>query len=84
MNLLVLFIELAFQAYMILIVVRAMMPWFPHNRYDPRVSWIYSATDPVLQPIRRGLPPMKIGMDASPFVAIVLLWVIQKIIVSIL
>ncbi len=75
-------IELAFQAYMLLIVVRAILPWVPHNRYDPRISWIYAATEPVLQPIRNGLPPMKIGLDASPFVAIVLLWIIEKIIVS--
>ena len=84
MNYLIFLINLFFQVYILLIVVRAILPWIPHNRFNPLIAFVYEVTDPILQPIRRGLPPMKIGIDASPFVAIVLLWILQQIILRIL
>lgn len=84
MNYLVFLVGLFFKVYMILIAVRAILPWMPHNKFNPVIAYIYEVTDPVLQPIRKGLPPNKFGLDASPFVAIFMLWVIEQILTSVL
>jgi len=84
MALLIDLINLFFQVYIILVVIRAILPWIPHNRFNPLIAFVCNVTDPILLPLRKGLPPMRIGLDASPFVAIVLLWILQQIIVSLL
>ncbi len=80
MSALIFIINTVFQIYILLLLVRAVLPWIPHNRFHPVVSSLYSITEPVLAPIRRGLPPMRIGVDASPFIAMILLWLLQQII----
>jgi uncharacterized protein YggT (Ycf19 family) len=45
---------------------------------------IYEATEPILSMIRNGLPPAWIGVDASPFIAIILLYVIQQVLLRLL
>jgi YggT family protein len=77
-------INIVFQACIVLVFIRAILPWFPHNRYDPMVSWIYSLTDPILGPIKNGLPPTRMGMDFSPFIAILGLWLLQKLVMNVL
>ena len=84
MSYLVYLIDLTFKVYMLLIAIRALLPWFRHNKGNPVIAFIYSSTDPILSPIKNGLPPMKIGMDVSPFIAIVLLWLCEQIFLTIL
>jgi len=55
------------------------LPFIPHNRYHPLVRPVYDLTDPVLIPIRQGLPPTRIGFDVSPFIVILLLSLIQRL-----
>jgi YggT family protein len=56
----------------LLIVVRALLSWFPSVDYDhPLIEWIVRITDPILLPVRRVLPPLG-GLDLSPLVAILL------------
>jgi|GEM_PF-375330 len=70
--------------YILLIVARAVLPWLPIGRFNTAVRLVYSATDPVIQPIRKGIPPSFVGIDAAPFVAIVLIWILQQVIISLL
>ena len=85
MRLLVLtFINLAFDLAYVLIVVRAFLTYLPHNRYHPIIKPAYDMTEPLLSIIRKGLPPEKIGLDASPFIAIVLLYMLQQVLLNIL
>jgi len=72
-------INLAFDAAYILIIIRAFLTYLPHNRYHPIIKPAYDMTEPLLSIIRKGLPPEKIGLDASPFIAIVLLYLLQQI-----
>ncbi|MFA4906447.1 MAG: YggT family protein [Candidatus Margulisiibacteriota bacterium] len=74
-------INVLFSVYYFIMVLRAILPWIPHNREHALIKPIYRLTDPVLAPIRMGLPPPKVGMDVSPFIAIILLWLVQQIIV---
>jgi len=77
-------INLAFDAAYILIIIRAFLTYLPHNRYHPIIKPAYDMTEPLLSIIRKGLPPAKIGLDASPFIAIVLLYLLQQILLKIL
>jgi len=77
-------INLAFDAAYILIVIRAFLTYLPHNRFHPIIKPAYDMTEPLLSIIRKGLPPEKIGLDASPFIAIVLLYMLQQVLLNIL
>ena len=84
MDFVIFVINFLFSVYYILLALRAILPWIPHNRMNALISPIYRLTDPFLNPIRAGLPPLKIGIDASPFVGIILLWLLQRIIIRLL
>lgn len=84
MHYIVSFIDLFFQVFILLIVIRALISWVPHNPFIPVVELITNLTEPVLGPIRKGLPPNSLGLDASPMVAIILLWILWQVVLSIL
>lgn len=63
-----------------LIVVRAVISWFSPSPYNQIVQFLYSVTDPMLNPIRRILP--RTGrFDLSPMVAILILIFLKLFIV---
>lgn len=63
------------------IFARAILSWFPIDRSGPVVQALEAITDPVLDPLRRVIPP--IGMiDVSPMVAIITLFIIAGILRS--
>ncbi len=63
------------QLYLLVLVVRVLMSWFPISRDGPMATvagGLYTVTDPVLVPLRRLLPPVRMGhmaLDLSPIVA---------------
>jgi YggT family protein len=68
------------QLLTILIVLRAILTWIPSVDYrHPLMRVIMQLTDPILEPIRRVLPPVG-GFDFSPLVAILLLQLVSKLI----
>jgi YggT family protein len=78
-DLIVSILNLLFNVYYILILVRSLLPFVPHNRYHPLVSPVYGLTEPLLLPIRQGMPPMQVGFDVSPFIVILLLSLAQRL-----
>lgn len=76
------FFNLLFGVCYFFLVLRAVLPWIPHNRMNPLIRPVYDLTDPVLNPIRVALPPQKIGFDVSPFVGIILFWLLQGFVVN--
>jgi YggT family protein len=83
-QILIALVNLVFDAAYILMVIRAFLPYVPHNRFHPLVKPAYDLTEPLLSVMRKGLPPEKIGVDASPFIGIVLLYLVQQIILYVL
>jgi YggT family protein len=60
------------------IFARAIISWFPIDRSGPVVQALNAVTEPILEPLRRVIPP--IGMiDITPMVAMILLLVIGGI-----
>ncbi|GJL82271.1 MAG: hypothetical protein DHS20C01_19050 [marine bacterium B5-7] len=60
---------------------RAIMSWFQQGGYSPLTRLLDSLSEPLLAPIRRVLPPVG-GLDFSPFVLIILLTLVLKLIVK--
>ena len=73
------------QIYVLLLVVRVVMSWFPISPNGPAetvAGFLYMVTDPVLVPLRRLLPPVRMGamaLDLSPIVAFFGLSVLRSI-----
>lgn len=78
-------VHLAFNLFFLLMLVRCVISWIRPSHYHPIVRWVENTTDPVLEPIRRILPPWKtLGLDFSPAIAIFIAWIIARILVAIL
>jgi YggT family protein len=73
-------INAAFTLYYLLILAKVFLPWFPKLKSSFLGQLVSASTDPLLKVIRKGLPPDWFGMDVSPFIALLLLWVLQKIV----
>ncbi|OGB90181.1 hypothetical protein A2625_04280 [candidate division WOR-1 bacterium RIFCSPHIGHO2_01_FULL_53_15] len=71
-------VNLLFIIFYLLFVIRAVLPWLRHDRQNPIIRPVYLATDWLVNPIRAGLPPQKIGLDVSPYVAIILLYLFKR------
>ena len=63
------------------IIVRSLLSWFPIDREGPVVQVIVSITEPVLEPLRRVIPPIGM-MDLSPLVATIILFIIANQLVA--
>jgi YggT family protein len=68
--------------YLILLFIRVLLSWFPNvNWFDPPFSILSQLTDPYLNVFRSIIPPLG-GMDFSPFLAFLLLQVVQQVVAS--
>jgi YggT family protein len=76
------------QAYIVVLFVRIILTWFPTDPWSGLGRFervLGRVTDPVLAPIRRVLPPLRVGgggIDLSPIVALVALEVLVSILRS--
>ncbi len=84
---LVLIIDIVFQILWWAILIRVLLSWLPManiriDPYNPAVRLLYAITDPILEPLRRYTT---VGMiDLSPLVALLLLDVLRRVLISIL
>ena len=65
-----------------LIFVRALLSWVNPDPFNPIVQFLQRTTDPVLEPIRRLLPPLAI--DLSPVIAFFGIQFLNRFLVKIL
>jgi YggT family protein len=73
-------INVAFSAYVWIVIARAIISWVNPDPYNPIVRFLIQATDPLLQKIRRYIPPMG-GIDLSPMILILAIVFLQSFIV---
>ena len=73
MNLVCSFLNL----YLLVLFIRIVLSWFPTTpgTFLAQVnSGLYALTEPVLGPVRRALPPLRVGamgLDLSPMVVLI-------------
>lgn len=79
-------INLVAFAVWILVLARVLMSWLaPQHQHHPAAQWITRATEPMLRPFRSLLPPWKTGgLDLSPMILLLVIWIVQRILISIL
>jgi YggT family protein len=60
------------------LIARVLSSWLPpRSRENEVCRFLFAATEPVLAPLRRLLPPAA-GLDFSPLVALVILELIRR------
>ena len=67
-----------------LILGRIIISWIQLKGNNPLTQIIYEITEPILAPIRRLMPRSGMGLDFSPFIAIVLLHFINSAVISLI
>jgi YggT family protein len=82
-------ISWAFFLYEFLILIRVLLSWInvdPNRRAvdHPLIRLLRQVTDPVLQPLRRVIPPIGGTIDVSPIVAFLILEVLRRLLVGLL
>jgi YggT family protein len=83
MTYLVQFINLLYWVLTIAILARVLLSWVRIGPYHPIARLIVQITEPILGPIRRLLPSTA-GLDFSPFVAIIALDIIRRLLMAVL
>jgi len=73
--------DIALTLYMWIIIFRAVISWVNPDPYNPIVRFLYRATEPVLEPIRRWIP-LNVGIDISPIVVILIIIFLQHFLVK--
>ena len=72
------FIQLLAFVLWFLLIARIVLSWTNPRGGGGLVAFVYQATEPILGPIRRVLPPTG-GIDWSPLVAMLILGVIVRV-----
>jgi YggT family protein len=77
-------IDKLLSAYMLVVIVRALLSWVRPDPYNPVVRFINGLVDPVAYRISRVIPT-RIGMvDISPIILIALIWFAQSFLVRVI
>ena len=67
----------ALNVYKIILLIRIVLSWIPNvNRANPAVQLLYQVTDPVLEPVRRAIPPLG-TIDISPLIVFLIIQLLQ-------
>ena len=76
-------VNILFEIFIWLLMIRIILSWLPHNRSHPIIDYIYKITNPILEPFRNMINPIG-GIDLSPIIVFFLLRLIQKYLISFL
>lgn len=72
-------VSFALSVYQIILLGRVLLSWIPNMDYrNPIVRFLYAATEPILEPIRRMLPSTG-GVDFSPLIVFLGIAVINQL-----
>ena len=78
MNALATFIVILCQVLTVAVFLRAIMSWFPTSPNNRFVIMLHQITDPILDPLRKLIPPIGGTIDITPIIAIILLQIITE------
>jgi YggT family protein len=81
--LLALLVGTVYWVLLVALALRVLGSWFGFFRYARWMRPAYALTDWLVEPIRRGVPPMG-GFDWSPLLAWLVLWVLRAVLLSLL
>ena len=75
---------IALQLFIVLIFARVILSWFPPTGgvVDQIQNLVFTATEWIMGPLRRVIPPVRLGaaaLDLSPLIVLVGITVLQRI-----
>ena len=80
MVLVIQFVDLIFTLLTFAVIAHALLSWLPIDRYNNPVSRVLDQiVAPILEPIRRFIPPIGM-MDVTPIIALIILQILQALI----
>jgi YggT family protein len=71
-------LHLLIELYSLVLLASVLLSWLPLDPDNPFVRAIRAVTEPVLEPIRRVLPPVA-GLDLSPMLLLLALQLLQRV-----
>lgn len=74
-------VSLGFYVFLFSIFILAILSWINPGAYNPVSNLLNQIAAPVLRPARKFLPPMS-GLDLSPLVAMVGLWLVKLLLLD--
>lgn len=74
-------ISLSVNLFVFAIIIRVVLSWISPGLHNPATALVSTLTEPVLQPIRRLLPPMG-GFDLLPMLTIIGLYALNIVILG--
>lgn len=81
MNGILVFIGALIQLYAYCFLVYSLLSWVPNlDRSHPAIQFLYQITEPVLEPIRRLVPPLGGMIDISALIAMIALFILSSIV----
>src|SRR5260370_22769311 len=66
--------------YFWIVIIAVLMSWIEPNPNNPIVRFLYSVTEPVFDFVREHLPVVFGGIDLSPFVVLLAIGFIQRVV----
>lgn len=78
-------VGLAIEIYIWIVILRVIFFWVNADPYNGFVRLVGTLTEPLLAPIRRALPPWRLhGVDLSPMIVIIALYILRAFLVPVL
>ncbi len=77
-------VNLVFQIYIFIVVARALISWVGPDPYNPIVRFLYQATEPVLDRLRRLVPLQFGGIDLTPIALLLALYVVKDLLLNLI
>jgi YggT family protein len=75
-------LHLVLNIYIWILILRAIISWVNPDPYNPIVRFLYRVTEPVLRPVRNLLPLQGLGLDLSPMIVLLIIYVLDQFLVS--
>ena len=75
------FVSWILELYSYVIIAAALITWVSPDPRNPIVVFLRRATEPVLEPVRRLLPPWRTaGLDLSPVIVLIAIQFVQRVV----
>lgn len=81
---LALLVRWTFGLLQIALIVRVLASWVRISEYSKWIRWTVPLTDWLLRPLRNVIPPVGGAVDLSPLVALIVLWLMERLLLGIL
>lgn len=74
-------LSLVVNIFLFSIIIQAVISWVNPGGYNPIIGLLHQLTAPILDPVRRVIPPIS-GLDLSPMVAIIGLYLVTLLFIQ--